>query len=205
MSADDDDNIDLTEGLEDQSYEIKDELKMREILEEHTDWQTQFAKNEDYAYDLKISQWSDKPRSDDDKSMVGYVELERSRRDKELSWVTGDIPDGWHFLSFLQRKVREFDYESGQWCGLKDNHSQTVYLKFNHALDNCFAAPITAIHRDGVRTKMSDGTPENTYLKLDKTHNEVCFGITECVEFIERFLNQTEASQADLTVWSDGR
>lgn len=194
---------DLTDGLDKQSYQIKDELQIRKTLEAHTDWQFEFTKNDKFAYDLKITEWAEEPRSDGDKTVIGYVELERSRADKQHSWITGGIPDGWYYLSFLQRKVREFDYRMRRWDGLKDDYDRTVYLKFNHALDNCFAAPIAAIHRDGTQTKRSDGTPENTYLALDQGHPEVHVGIEECVGFIERYLTRKDPSQSDLIRWGD--
>jgi len=205
MSSDRDSSEGLTEGLEKQSYEIKDELQIRKVLEAQTDWQFEFTKNDKFAYDLKIRQWSDEPQSNEDRDVIGYVELERSRADKDKSWITGDVPGGWYYLSFLQRKVRKFDYQTRRWCGLKDGYDRTVYLKFNHALDNCFAAPIPAIHRDGERTKRSDGTPENTYLALDQDHNEVRVGPAECVEFIEQYLSRKEPSQTDLTAWGEQR
>lgn len=191
----------LTDGLDKQSYQIKDELQIRKTLEAHTDWKFEFTKNDKYAYDLEVTGWADPPQSDTDNKVIGYVELERSRKDNQHSWITGDIPESWYYLSFLQRKVREYDYRLRKWRGLKDNYHQTVYLKFNHALDNCFAAPITAIHRDGNQTKRSDGSPQNTYLALSSGHPEVHIGIRDCVSFIERYLTRKDPSQADLERW----
>lgn len=199
MSSDAD--SELTDGLEDQSYRIKDELKIRKTLEAHTDWQFEFTKNDKFAYDLEVTGWADEPRSDADHDVIGYVELERSRKDKQHSWVTGDIPDSWYFLSFLQRKVRKYDYTLRRWGGLKDDYDRTVYLKFNHALNNCFAAPVTAIYRDGEQTPWSTGDPQNTYLALDEDHPEVYVGIEECVAFIERYLTRKDPSQSDLIRW----
>jgi len=195
-------NNDLTDGLDKQSYQIEDELKIRKTLEAHTDWQFEFTKNGKYAYDLEVTGWADSPQSDTDNQVIGYVEIERSRNDKEHSWVTGDIPDSWYYLSFLQRKVRKYDYRLEKWCGLKDHYDQTVYLKFNHALNNCFVAPITAIHRDGNRTKRSDGSPQNTYLALNHGHSKVHIGINDCVAFIKRYLTRKDPSQSDLEQWA---
>lgn len=194
---------DLTEGLEDQSYEIKNELEIRKKLEAETDWQFQFEKNGKFAYDLEITGWDDEPRSTEDSHVLGYVELERARADKPKSWITGDIPNDWPYLSFLQRKVRKYDYEESRWGGLKDDFRRTVYLKFNHGLTNCFAAPIEAIYKDGTRTKKSDGTAENTYLALNKDHNDVYKQIDGCVGFIEDFLTKNDPEQTGLDQWGD--
>jgi hypothetical protein len=198
-------NKDLSADLSDVSYEIKDELQMRKVLEQHTDWMFEFNKHEQYDYDMRIKQWDDKPQTNDDNTVLGFVELERSRKDKEHSWVTGDIPESWNYPSFLMRKVREYDHHQGSWKGLKDNYERTVYLKFNHAQDNCFAAPIEAIHRDGIETKFSDGSYNNSYLKLRFSHSDVHIGIRNCIEFIEEYLEErSDCDQRRLTRWGGG-
>lgn len=193
----------FADDLGDQSYEFKDELKIRKVLEKHTTWEFEFSKNGQYKYDLAITKWDNEPRNHDDNEVVGYVELERSRKDKEHSWVTGGIPDSWYFLSFLQRKVRSYDHRRESWGGVLDNYDQTVYLKFNHALDNCFAAPIETIYRDGETTPRSTGSYNDTYLKLETDHSEVRFGVDSCVNFIEDYLTRREPGQANLSLWSD--
>jgi len=189
------------EDLDDVSYEIKDELKIRKVLEKHTDWEFEFSKNDKYQYDLTIYQWDDEPQTRDDQEVIGYVELERCRRDKEKSWVMGAVPDEWYYLSFLQRKVRKYDWDTQSWEGLKQHYDRTVYLKFNHAMTHCFAAPIEVIYRDGAQTKRSDGGYNSTYLKLDKDHVDVKHGIQTCVEFVEEYLTRREPGQADLSSW----
>jgi len=189
------------EDLDDVNYEIKDELKIRKVLEKHTDWDFEFTKNDQYQYDLTIYQWDDDPQTRDDQKVIGYVELERCRRDRDKSWVMGAVPDNWYYLSFLQRKVRDYDWRAERWTGLKDDYDRTVYLKFNHAMTNCFAAPIEAIHRDGTNTKRSDGGYNSTYLKLEKDHPEVEYGIKSCVGFIKGYLTRREPGQTDLLSW----
>lgn len=196
-------NRDLTDGLEKQSYEIQDELKIRKILEAHTDWQFEFTKNSKFEYDLRITQWDDEPDSEDDNRVLGYVELERARKDKPKSWITGDIPDSWVFLSFLKRKVRQFDKVTQSWRGIKEDYDRTVYLKFNHALDNCFVAPIESIYHDGQKTKLSDGSRTNSYLALDMDHPHVRYGVAECVSFVEEFMTRREPEQKPLVGWGE--
>lgn len=190
---------DFSDDLDSQNFEIKDELKVRKVLEKNTEWNFVFNKNTDYQYDLAITEWGDKPTEQSDKEIIGYVELERSRRDKKHSWVTGDIPDSWYYLSFLQRKVRGYDHRRNCWQGLKQDYDRTVYLKFNHALDNCFSAPIEAIHLDGKPTKMSDGSYNNSYLKLNTDHPDVRVGVENSVAFIQEYLTQRDTGQSSLT------
>lgn len=189
------------EDLDDVGYEVKDELKIRKVLEKHTDWKFEFTKNDQYKYDLTIYEWGNEPQTREDQSVLGYVELERCRCDKDTSWVMGTIPDSWYYLSFLQRKVREFNWETHTWAGLKEDYDRTIYLKFNHAMTNCFAAPIEVIHRDGVNTKRSDGGYNSTYLKLDKDHPEVEYGIETCVSLIKDHLTDRDSGQSNLTDW----
>jgi adenylate kinase family enzyme len=193
---------DFSDDLDEQSYEIKDELEMRKVLEQHTDWMFVFNKHEQYAYDMRIKQWHDEPETGEDNHTLGFVELERSRRDKKHSWITGDIPESWPYLSFLKRKIQKYDHDRGSWLGLKENHRKTIYLKFNHAQDNCFAAPVQSIFRDGVETKASDGSFNNSYLELSKKHPDVHVGIQNCVSFIERYLeNRADQNQHRLGDW----
>jgi len=191
----------LTSGLDNQSYRIKDELKIRKVLENQTSWNLEFTKNDKFEYDLRITQWDERPQSPTDNDVIGYVEIERSRRDKKHSWITGDIPDSWYFLSFLKRKVRQYDYQLQSWGDLKSDFDKTIYLKFNHELDNCFAASISTIEQDGEQTKWSDGTPENTYLALDKDHPDVKHGIDNCADFIQNHLTQKNTGQVKITQW----
>jgi len=184
----------LDESLSEQDYNIKDELEIRKILEESTEWCFEFTKNERYDYDLHITEWDNEPNTPDDNRTLGYVELERADN-KQRSWQTGNFPDSWVYYSFLERKVREYNHRHKRWEGLKDEYQRTVYLKFNHALDNCFAAPITAIYRDGELTKRSDGSYNNTYRKLDFGHPDVAEGLDDCVEFIEKHLSSRPNGQ----------
>jgi len=203
MSSDRNSMEDFSDDLDSQSYEIKDELKIRKVLEQHTEWNFVFNKNTEYQYDLAITEWGSEPTDHSDNEVIGYVELERSRRDKKHSWVTGEIPNTWYYLSFLQRKVRDYDHRRNCWQGLKDDYNRTVYLKFNHALDNCFSAPIEAIHLDGEATKMSDGSYNNTYLKLDSDHPDVRHGVKDSVEFIQKYLTQRKTGQSSLTTFQE--
>jgi hypothetical protein len=172
----------LDECLQSTTYEIVDELQIRKRLEAETEWRYEFTKGAKYGYDLKLYRWSETPDGPSDRHLFGYVELERA-----TGWQKGAIPDGWHYYSFLRRKVHEFE-GVGRWGDLKPNAERAVYLKFNRELDNCFVAPIKAIDEWGEETKRSDGRRENTYLKLPFDHPTVSVGINDAVSYIQRYL-----------------
>jgi len=171
------------EDIPENGYAIDDELKMRTMLEESTSWRWEFQKETTYGYDLKAYLWDDQPAGPDDREHLGFVELERAQ-----SWESGEVPDSWVYLSFLKRKVHQFDYDLGRWTGKKEQAGEAVYLKFNRTMDNCFCAPVPAIARDGSLTKRSDGSPKNSFLALDFDHSKVRFGIEESVAFLREWL-----------------
>lgn len=189
---------DFSTELDNQSYEIQDELQIRKVLEQHTDWRFEFTKNDKHAYDIRITEWDEDAAGPDDNQVLGYVELERASDGSD--WLTGAVPEEeWVYYSFLKRKVHQFNYKNEIWDGLKENYERTIYVKFNHAIDNCFAAAVTTIHQDGYETKYSDGSPENSYIALNLGHPGVHTGISDSMEFIEQYLSQYEPGQRALT------
>lgn len=186
-----------TDAPDDAQFEIQDELKVRKVLESNTDWAFEFTKNDRYAPDLELYQWPDGADRPSDRQLHGYVEIERAQ-----NWVTGAVPDGWPYASFLKRKVYDWDYTSQSWLGLKDQYQRTLYLKFNHALDNCFVAPVEIIHRDGYPTKASDGSRTGSFLKLRWDHPDVVTGIHSATEFVDDWLAKKDDDQ---TSFSDFR
>jgi len=189
--------------LDEQSYEIEDELKVRGILEEHTDWQFEFTKNSKYAPDLQLHNWGDRPDSPDDRDLTGYIEVEVTNEDSD--WQSGPLPDHWPEIRFCKRKIRDRDYDTGTWGPLKDTARQTVYLKFNHELDNCFAASIERIYHDGYQTELYEGGPRWQFYCLHPEHDSLTYGIRDCVEFIEQYFNQLEDDQSSLSQFDSGQ
>ncbi|AFH22639.1 hypothetical protein OSG_eHP31_00135 [environmental Halophage eHP-31] len=187
-------------------YDIVNELKIRKKLEAGSDWRYEFTKQTKYGYDLELYRWSESADAPDDRRLFGYIELERASIEKSsCPWVTGTLPDGWVYLSFLKRKVHQWDWDIGRFVDdLKPNARRAMYLKFNHSMDNCFIAPITTIARDGSLTKKSDGTRTNTYLSLDPSHPEVRIGVDESISFIEEYLDSFDAGQSGLEAYTDG-
>jgi len=180
-----------------QSYEIEDELKVRGILEERTDWNFEFTKNSKYAPDLQLHNWGDEPTQPDDRDLTGYIEIEVTHT--ESDWQTGAVPDSWPEIRFLKRKIRQYDYDRRSWGALKQTARQTVYLKFNHELDNCFAAPVERVYYDGYEKSWDGGGPSWEFFCLPPTHDSITYGIHDCVRFIEDYFDQLEDDQASLS------
>jgi len=187
--------------LDEQSYEIQSELRVRNILEEKTDWNYEFTKNSKYAPDLQLHDWGDHPDGPDDRDLTGYIEIEVTNADSD--WQTGSVPDSWSTINFLKRKVRHFDYRQKRWGGLKENARQTVYLKFNHELDNCFVAPVERVYYDGYEQTWNGGGPGWEFFCLPPEHESITYGIYESVRFIENYFDRLEDKQSSLSEFSN--
>jgi hypothetical protein len=198
-------SMSLDDGLAGADYEIIDELKIRKKLEVGSDWRYEFTKQTKYGYDLELYRWPESADSPEDRELFGYIELERASVDKSsCPWITGDLPDRWVYLSFLKRKVYQWDWDANRFTDeLKPNARRAMYLKFNNAMDNCFIAPITTVARDGTRTKKSDGTRTNTYLSLDTGHSDVRIGVDESISYIEEYLGSFDTGQTGLGGFAD--
>lgn len=172
--------------LSEQSYEIKDELKIRGILESRTDWSYEFTKNSKYEYDLQLFRWRDPPEGPDDRQHVGYVEIERAN--DESDWQSGPVPEYWPELRFCRRKID--DGRPPTWRGPKDESERTVYLKFNYEVDNCFAAAIPHIRDYGEKTYWPPGkeTRNSAFYALSPDSDAIAFGIDECIDLIQEYL-----------------
>lgn len=179
-----------------QSYEIIEELQIRQILETRTNWQYEFTKNSRYDYDLQLFNWGQTPRDDESRELIGYVEIEVANEDSD--WQTGALPESWNTVNLLARKVYEYNGRaaSPQWGGPKEDYWRTIYLKFNHQLDNCFAVAVDDAHRavqyrGGQLMTLYDDNPRNwTFLKLDPEDESITYGIDACVQFITDHLTQ---------------
>lgn len=190
--------------LNKQSYDIENELRVRGILEEYTDWNYEFTKNSKYAPDLQLHNWGDEPSQPDDRDLTGYIEIEVTSSGSD--WQTGAVPDSWPEIRFLKRKIRHYDYQYRRWGALRKKARQTLYLKFNHELDNCFVAPVERVYYDGYETSWKEGGPKWEFFCLPPAHESITYGIHDCVRFIEDYFDQLEDDQASLSqfVMPDG-
>jgi hypothetical protein len=183
--------------LSQQSYEIEDELRVRGILEERTDWSFEFTKNSKYAPDLELHDWGDDPRQPSDRELSGFIEIEVAHDDSD--WQSGDVPANWTTINFLRRKVVEYNYDVGGWRDLKDSARRTVYLKFNHNIDNCFVAPVERVFHDGNIQSYRDGGPNWEFYCLPPNHDSITYGIHDSIQFIESYFDQLEDNQTSLS------
>jgi hypothetical protein len=172
--------------LSDQSYEIRDELRIRNILEEHTDWQYEFTKNDKYEYDLQLFTWPDPPHEGDDRELAGYVEIERANKNSD--WQSGRVPGYWPEIRFCRRKIDRG--EPPHWRGPKKNHEQTVYLKFNHEINSCIAASLPDIRNHGEETYWPEGkrTRESAFYALPHRSEHIAYGIIDCIDLVTEHL-----------------
>lgn len=201
------------DDLDAQSYEIIEELRVRNILEERTDWQYEFTKNGRYDYDLVLFDWGDSPRDDESRELIGYVEIEVANEDSD--WQSGEFPSHWDSTNLLARKVYSTERRGAQlsWGRPKSDYWRTVYLKFNHCINNCFAIAIDDAHRavqydDGEINTWYQNSPRNwTFLELNPDDDRITYGVDESVEFITNHLS-TVASvgrETDIGAFRRGR
>jgi len=203
------------DDLSSQSYEIVSELVIRGILEQQTDWQYEFTKNSKYDYDLQLFDWGEQPDSPSDRELIGYVEIEVANEDS--AWQTGPFPDNWSTTNVLARKVYQYDKYTREFGALKDDAWRTIYLKFNHEIDNCFAIPIDeadrAVEHRGaeVNTWRKDKRHKKrnwTFVELSPSDEQLVYGIADAVELIVDHLSHVAeyGREVDLTsfAYTDG-
>jgi len=184
------------DDLNNQSYEIVSELVIRGIIEQQTDWQYEFTKNSKYGYDLQLFDWGAQPDGPSDRELIGFVEIEVTNENS--AWQTGAFPDSWSTTNVLARKVYQYDKYAREFGALKDDAWRTVYLKFNHEIDNCFAIPIDEVdraveHRGAkVNTWRKDRRHKKrnwTFVELPPSDEQLVYGIGDAVELIVNHLS----------------
>jgi hypothetical protein len=182
-------------------YGIQSELQVRKILERETDWKYEFTKNDKYDVDMQLFDWGEPPCDADSRSLTGYVEIEVASESSD--WQTGEIPEYWPHVSFLKRKVRCWDNLRRSWGGLQQKARQTMYLKFNHELDNCFVAPVVRIFHDKqcekTRRDASPPSKRQDVLCLPPDHESVTWGISDSIDAIVDYFDRIETEQQSLT------
>jgi len=156
--------------------DIENELKVRKLLEEHTDWSFEFTKNDRYAVDMQLFDWGEPPVDADARSLVGYVEIEVAN--EESDWDTGEFP--WPRVNFLKRKIRLWDWDKNNWGDLKANARKTIYLKFNNQLDK-------QVEDEGVEGDI-DSRVKELFGLLSRTHGRID-ELEETVESQQEHIN----------------
>lgn len=185
-------------------YGIQSELKVRGILEERTDWYFEFTKNDKYQVDMQLYDWGEPPVDADSRSFVGYIEVEVAS--EKSDWQTGDIPEYWNEISFLKRKIRTWDYTHGRWGSIRPKARETLYLKFNHELDNCFVAPVERVFHDHnyERTRGRAQPPSRTQdvYCLHPDHDSITWGTHDVIKRIEAYFDALDDDQHSLSKYA---
>jgi hypothetical protein len=182
-------------------YGMQSELEVRQILEEKTDWAYEFTKNDKYDVDMQLFDWGDPPVHAESRSLVGYVEIEVAS--DESDWQSGSFPSHWGHVSFLKRKIRHWNHRRDRWDGLRSKARQTMYLKFNNDLDNCFTAPVERVYHDYQyeKTRAGQRPPSRTQdvLCLHPDHDSITWGVHESIKAIEAYFNELDNEQQSLS------
>ena len=171
--------------LSKESFDIKNELIIRKILEHKTPWYIEFNKNDNiYEYDLVYYKWIRKEKLT--KTLIGYVEIEYCER-----WQEENLPSFWYEASFLKRKIYEFNWNNKSWNGPKKNHEKTIYAKFNCAYTNCFAVKIQDLIQFGEGSKRNkDFSYKEAFIKLEWNSPYLTIGLENSVKMINDFMEE---------------
>jgi hypothetical protein len=172
------------------SYEVTIELKVRKMLEKHTNYLYEFRRTEDVydtditaiRYEIMESGWKSKP--------VGFIEVEETP-----NWIKGQYPSNWRTYSYLARKVLAYDKHSKVFVPeLVKNADKTIYLKVARDLSDCHCSTVLDIanfyqskwidQREG----FGDGEYNRLCLRLPLDSFYVKRGVENCMKFILEFL-----------------
>lgn len=186
--------------LNEQTFDIRNELKIRKILEKNTDWHIEFNENYDnpYEYDLSYFYHKENTKTETgyEKQFRGYIELEVHH-----NWKTKSIPSYWREPSFLKRKCYKWDYENNKWSNEhKNNYDKTVYLKFNNNLTYCFVLSIPNIIEKGHIIDYR-GDPDDyheAFIGVDK--DKIYWGIDNCIEYINNFMEEKMDKEVEFDI-----
>jgi len=166
----------MTFNIDNESFDIKDEIKVSEILNSHSD---KFFTNKNMLdpYDFDLNCFNKK-----NEEHIGFIEVEISNYDK-LEGI------GWEH-SFLKRKIYEWDWEKKCYTDkLRKYYEQTVYIKFNKnlGLTDCICCDINTIKnfREDVQEKTGNDRQDKVF-RTSKYDKRVAVGIGNCIEYIER-------------------
>jgi len=174
-------------------YEIELELAIRKMLENNTDLDWEFRKNQDqYGYDLQANHYLGiTGKSDWDIQEKAFIEVEVSEN-WENKW-----PDHWYNYSFLTRKIRKYDWDNNEFKDeLKDNADKTIYIIFNKNLSDAFCQNIKTIDDKFNIIKQgnikNESSYNNTYHRLKTKEGKyiVHRGVDECLSYIQKFINE---------------
>ena len=164
-------------NLDNESFDITNELKVSEIINNNSDKVYTKKNDEDkYGYDLKCF-------NIENDEFLGFIEVEVSHH---------ELLDGktWKH-SFLMRKILEFDNIRNIFTNkLKENYEKTVYIKFNNflGLGDCICCDILTIRNFNETIQEKTKTVrQNKVFRTNKNDRRVAKGITDCIKYIEEY------------------
>lgn len=175
-----------------QTYDIDTELKARKIIEKYSDYHYVFDKNEDkYGFDLIVFKYEIN-KGEFKKNKMGYIEIECA-----TTWKTFKIPQNWYCVSFLKRKLYNYNFKEKVWGLPKPNLYKTIYLKFNQPMTNCFCQNMIYIIRNGQDSRRNDdiNSYNNSFIELEK--KSVYWGVKNCVNYIVKYLSRIYEKQVE--------
>lgn len=173
------------------SYEVTIELKVRKMLEKHTDYRFEFRRTDDnyatditaYRYEVRATGWSVSP--------IGFIEVEETP-----NWTNGIYPHNWRTYSYLSRKVLQYDRNTASFTDAPVNDAaNTIYLKVARDLSDCHASLVMDIaqHHTNRWMDASNGLGAGEYnrqcLRFPiNESNYVKRGISDCMNMILDFI-----------------
>jgi len=170
------------------SYDVEVELDVRQWLEMGTDRRFECHRSEvKIETDIKVYRF--KTGLDWDKHLCAYIEVEEGS-----SWAGEHLPDNWYCISLLARKIYKFNWRQNQWTNeLVDNADNTIYLKVSRDFHGMFCVKITDAAKYGKGSYGKKGLAQlrnDTYVDLPINHACIVHGKTNCLKFINDFLNR---------------
>lgn len=165
------------------SYDIKDELKIRKILENNNSFEYEFRKNDDkYGYDIEVYEYI-LINNEWNRKLLGYIEVERA-----LKWIEeNSFPENWYRISLLKRKLFKFDRSKNIFTNEPKYNEITFYLKFNTNYTNCFCERMDKLIEKGKDSNRRTNELDlyyGSYWEVEKT--EVIVGIKNCIDYITK-------------------
>jgi len=167
--------------LSTQNFEITEELQVRKILEYNTNYEWVFNKNNNkYEYDLKAWKYNIYKDGRYEPIFKGYIEIEIGRGWNEFDWPNHK----YQVVSFLKRKIYNFDWNTNEWKDTKNYIDKTFYLKFNNDKTNCLCLLIDDIIIYGRPSNRDQEHDKYKQSFIEVDIKDVIWGIKNCIDYI---------------------
>jgi len=176
-------------NLENESFDITNELWLRKKIEQLTGFTYTVEKNpEKYEIDLQIyhyvftQRWCEKRKKniqDHTKTLVACVEVETAKE-----WKGPIIPPNWYEYSIPKRKIYEFDDHLNEWTGPRSDLNKKYYFKLNADRTNAFCQRMDLIQHFP-ESKRNKGTYHDDFFSIPREqHYKLQWGIENIINYI---------------------